>query len=298
MKSTLLAQKDLIESHLVQRPRKLSSLSFVNLFLWSDFFSFESQVFGDNLCVFAVHDMGTFMYLPPLGKNFDCAVVEQVFDFMRKKNKGRGVSRIENVSEEELAVFSKEKFSFFQKGSEYLYSRQDLVELHGQAYKSKRHDHNFFQKHYSAQYLPFTADMTRESGELYDRWAKERKAHHRDEIYEQMIDDNRSVHQLGMQYYKELGLMGRVVVLDGKIAAYTFGYELNKETFCVLFEVADLKYTGLPVYIFHEFCSDEGVSGFNFINVMDDFGAKNLEKAKLSFRPKELIPAYTISPRD
>ena len=226
MKFKLLAQKELIENALAQRPRKLSSLSFVNLFLWSDFFSFELQTFGSHLCVFASHEVGTFLYFPPLGKNFDLAVVEQAFEFMRLKNRGRGVSRIENVSEEELLVFPKEKFSIFQKGVEYLYSRQDLVDLRGQAYKSKRHDHNFFQKHYSAQYLPFTADMALECAKLYDRWAQERKQSHTDKIYQQMLDDNRSVHQLGMQYDKELGLKGRVVVIENRIVAYTFGYAL------------------------------------------------------------------------
>jgi hypothetical protein len=42
-------------------------------------------------------------------------------------------------------------------------------------------------------------------------------------------------------------------VAHNDICAYTFGYALNEDIFCVLFEVADLSLTGLPVYILPSF---------------------------------------------
>jgi hypothetical protein len=167
--------------------------------------------------------------------------------------------------------------------------------LSGGEYKSKRHDDNFFRKHFAAQYAEFEPGMTEDCLKLYDRWAEGRRQKHSDEMYRYMMADSRQAHQRGMEFYRELGLVGRVVKIDGKIAAYTFGYALDPETFCVLFEVADVDVHGLPVFIFKEFCRDPEVAGYQFINTLDDTGAKNLARSKLSFRPEAVLPAYTIS---
>ena len=293
----LLTKKSLIESYLAQRPRQLSSLSFVNMFLWSREFSFDLQEINQNLCVFASHGLGTFMYFPPLGKEYFPQTIDQCFAVMQERNRGRGVSRIENVSENELTLFSIEKFLCRPKSSEYLYSRAALAALQGQDYKSKRHEYNLFQKKYAAQYQAFAPEMIGQCGGLYDRWAAGRRQKYSDEVYRQMLAENQQVHRLGMEYFQELGLVGRVVLIGGEIVAYTFGYALTEEIFCVLFEVADLQYHGLPVYIFTEFCRDPEIARFPMINVMDDFGVKNLEKTKLSFRPAAMIPSYTAALR-
>ena len=41
-------------------------------------------------------------------------------------------------------------------------------------------------------------------------------------------------------------LIGRVVKVKGEIKAYTFGFEINDDMFCVYLETADLKIKGLP----------------------------------------------------
>jgi len=77
--------------------------------------------------------------------------------------------------------------------------------------------------------------------------------------------------------------------------AYTFGYALGPDIFCVLFEVADVAVHGLPVFIFKEFCRDPEVEKFSFINTLDDAGATNLTQSKLSFRPEAVIAAYVAT---
>ena len=69
--SGLLEQKALVESFLTQGPRPLSGFSFVSVFAWCDFFDFEFKMIGKSLCVFAHQEEGCFLYLPPLGGNFD-----------------------------------------------------------------------------------------------------------------------------------------------------------------------------------------------------------------------------------
>ena len=182
MSVNLLEQRPLIERYLKESPQPLSAFSFVNIFAWKDFFDFEIKMVGGNLCVFASearNQAGTFLYLPPLGKNLTPATVDECFAFMHEHNdpagKAGGVTRIENVAYDQLNSFPEGRFKRIPKAREYCYYRKDLVALKGNDYKSKRSDYNYFTKHYKADYRPFALQDKDECLALYDRWSRRRK---------------------------------------------------------------------------------------------------------------------------
>jgi hypothetical protein len=63
-------------------------------------------------------------------------------------------------------------------------------------------------------------------------------------------------------------------------------YEINKDTFCILYEITDLSVKGLAQFIFKEFATE--LTGYKYINIMDDSGLENLKKVKLSYQPEKL----------
>ena len=138
--------------------------------------------------------------------------------------------------------------------------------------------------------------MREDCAALYREWARGRRMVYADNAAAlQMLEENAGVHQLALRHYRELGLTGRVVTVDGKISAYTFGYPLNENIFCVLFEIADLACNGLGVFIFREFCRDAALAPYKFINVMDDFELENIQRTKDSYHPVVLLPSYTVT---
>lgn len=310
MTTALLERKEVIQQYLRQTPGQLSSFSFINIFIWQEFFQFELEVIDGNLCVFARHDAGTFLYLPPLGKNVSAKIIQACFERMDKVNRNKGVSRVENVHARQLPFFLPQgasrpaaEFSYYNKGYEYCYYRKDLASLTGNPYKSKRASYNHFVKNYAFQYLPYEDSMRPECAALYQDWAQSRRpVYAQNAVSLQMLEENAGVHQLALRHYQELGLTGRVVIVKdreapcgSKIKAYTFGYPLNEQTFCVLFEIADLACNGLGVFIFREFCRDAALAPYKFINVMDDFELKNIQRTKDSYRPVVLLPSYTLT---
>ena len=108
-----------------------------------------------------------------------------------------------------------------------------------------------------------------------------------------MLNDSQSAHRIGISSAEALGLIGRIVRIDGKIKGYTFGYPLNADTFCVLFEIADLSTKGLAQFIYREFCR-ELMDAYKWINAMDDSGLENLKRVKHSYYPCQLLPSYNI----
>ena len=76
-----------------------------------------------------------------------------------------------------------------------------------------------------------------------------------DDIYRAMLEDSWHAHQTGLTSHEQLGLVGRVVFIDGVLKGYTFGYPLNSEIFCILFEVTDLSIKGTSTISFQNILS-------------------------------------------
>ncbi len=291
----LLDNKTEVESFLKQSGESLAVYSFTNLFAWKDYFKFEFKIINDGLCVFAKNEIGCFMYWPPLGKRIIENTIDQCFIHMESINQGNGVSRIENVGQNLLEFFNPTQYRRYKKGYEYCYYKEDIVALRGNRYKSKRGLLNQVRRQGKIEYLPFERKMKEECLALYDQWATQRCETNQDDIYQEMIKENRKGHALTFEYDQQLGLLGRVVKVDGVIKAYSFGYKINSENFCVFSEISDLSIKGLAVYIFHKLCKDKDLKSHKFINAMDDFELKNVAKTKMSFYPTHLLANYSIS---
>jgi len=86
-----------------------------------------------------------------------------------------------------------------------------------------------------------------------------------------------------------------VVRADGRVRAYTFGYERSPSVFCVLLEVADRSLPGLAAWIFRERCRLAAEQGYEFINTMDDSGLPSLAQSKRAYHPVQLVPSYIVT---
>jgi len=294
----LLQQKEQITAYLRRSGNPLASAAFPNIFIWQDFFDFKAEMLEGNLCIFASNEVGTFLYAPPLGETISPAATEQCFALMREENRGRPVSRIENVPAARLRDFDEKKYVFTEKSPDYVYRREDLASLKGNPYKTPRWAYNNFVENHRVDFLPYEDSMREACADLYKRWARSRAGRHDDPVYRQMLEDNERVHGRLRQFHKELDLIGRVIRIEGQLAGYTFGFPLNGETFCILCEIIDPDLKGAAVFIFREFCRDEALRPFTFINAMDDSDLPNIRQAKESFHPVERIRNYIITPKE
>lgn len=275
------------------KEHRLSSYSFENIYIWKELFDIRWAVIEESLCIFFRDKIGCFLYLPPLSKSPDPQAVSRAFKLMGGFNKNSQVSRIENIEDGDVAFYESLGYFCRNKFPEYLCLRRDLAELKGDRFKAKRACCNYFIKNYRFECLPFSLKYKTECLKLYGLWAAGRKAASSDRIYQGLLGDSRVCLETMLSDYRQLGLRGSLVAVDGKISGFTFGFPLNKDTFCVLYEITDLKIRGLAQFIFREFCRK--LDGYKHINIMDDCGLKNLERVKLSYHPKELILAYTAA---
>lgn len=279
--------------YLAKSQHFLAAYAFENIYIWKKLFDIKWQIIKDNLCIFFKDKFGCFLYLPPLGKVKRKAVIKEVFEIMDNFNQNKEISRIENIEGKDLAFYQSGGYVYKEKFPECLCLRTDLVNLKGNKFKHKRAAFNYFVKHYPFQYLPFELKYKEDCLNLYQRWMKKRKAQNCESLYQGMLSDSRICLKVLLDAGAKLDIIGRLVRIGEIIRGFTFGFKLNEETFCILYEITDLSVKGLAQFIFREFCRE--LSEYKYINIMDDSGLANLKKVKLSYRPLRLIPSYIIS---
>jgi len=286
----------MMEAYLNLGPRPLSSFSFTSLFAWGDYFDFEFNLIDDCLCIFANGATGIFLYLPPLGKNLNPGIIGKVFEKMRQGKLLKAVNRIENIPENLLSVFDGDQYNQYTKPEEYVYRKEDLIALRGNAYKSQRHDCNHFSTHQAGYFFaPYSDDDLKSCLELYTQWATQRAATHSDDVYCAMLEENHLVHERLLTHWKRLDLIVRVLKVKGQLIGYTFGFALDESTFCIYAEIVDLEIQGTAAFLFKSFCADRQLLPFKRINTMDDFAMPQVARSKQAYHPSEMIASYTIS---
>lgn len=298
LQALTLNDKPIFDTYVHRIHTRLSHYAFAPIYVWREHFEFYWTLFSDYLCVLAKQADDYFMPILPIpiemGNPRYLKVVNEAYQFMLDTSRNPHIVRIENVPQEMTDLFEKDRFCVRLKETEYLYETVALAELRGDRYKQQRHAYNVYVAQYpSAKLHPYCSDDQDECLVLYDAWREARSRRYDDPLYNAMLDDSQSAHRIGISDAKALGLVGRVVRINGDIKGYTFGYPLNADTFCILFEITDLGITGLAQFIYSEFCK-ELMGTYKWVNAMDDSGLENLKRVKRSYHPCELIPSYNI----
>lgn len=169
---------------------------------------------------------------------------------------------------------------------DYFYNSEDLIDLKGKKYQPKRNHISFFKRNFNWSYETITKENIPECLEMSRLWLQNNHTDsHEDLEYELKIIE------AIFESYEELGFVGGLIRVDGKVIAYSMGEELNDETFCVHFEKAFSDIRGAYPMINQQFVENE-LKSYKYIDREDDVGLENLRKAKLSYHPAFLFEKY------
>ncbi len=251
------------------------------------------------LCLFydgrvgpVVGGMNRFMPIPPLGR-YDALTLEACRAMMAAVNGESLVSRIENLTAEDLGLFKKSSWRIYEKGPEYVVRQPDVAFLRGERLKHRRNLYNRCIKNVPARLRDY---RPRDRGgvlALYRRWAQGRRARYDDPVYRRMLEESRRALEYMLASLLKLDVVAKVVEADARIIAFTSGDYISPDVFCVSFEVADPRYPGAAQFIASGLAR---VLSCRLINIMDDAGLANLRKSKLLMKPVVIPMSYCASP--
>jgi hypothetical protein len=260
--------------------------------MWTSVLSYWWMELGETWFLFAKSPDGWFMPLPPLGPGSLDQAVEQAFTLMRQWNGPSPVTRIEFLTDSHKSNISLEGIQFRPKDGDYLYSAAALAALAGDSYKSQRALCNRAAREQVIVSAPYRASDQADCVRLYQRWAEQKHQDHLDHLEKLLLEDAAQAHRFVFENYEGMGVSGRVVRVNNEIVAYTVGYWLTPQTWCVLLEVADRTVPGLAQWVFRETCRMASAQGAVWVNAMDDAGLPGLRAAKSAYHPARVVTTW------
>jgi hypothetical protein len=171
---------------------------------------------------------------------------------------------------------------------DYLYRSQDLIQLAGGKYHAKRNHINTLERTYRWRYEPLEDRHLPACRELAAVWCRMKRC----EEDLNLMGEWEAV-GAALAHLEALQLQGGVILLDGRVEAFSLGELLNRETAVIHVEKANPEIRGLYALINQQFCQNVW-AGVSYINREQDLGEPGLRTAKLSYHPHRLVEKFRL----
>jgi hypothetical protein len=291
-KSIELSDRDLLHSRIMAFRPETSEMNFSNFFMWRHYYRFEWTEI-DACLAFLVQPLSQDPYLlMPLGPEPRFGTAERLLAWLRE---ARDVARpcIQKADAgfaAEAATSGRFRITPQREHFDYVYASSELAALAGRKFHSKKNHINRFHARYAShEYRPIDPREVPECLRVLDHWCK-LKGCGENPVLQAEADAIRAA----LSSYGDLELSGGVLLINGRVEAFTFGELLNPETLVVHVEKAD---PGIPeLYsVINQKYSTEW-NRVPWINREQDLGDEGLRRSKRSYQPVRLVEKFKVEP--
>lgn len=289
-----------IKQALWQNEKRNCEMSPANTVLWARRYATEIAFLDGDIIYRSLWEGRTYSYSCNLkNAKHPKALFDQIVEISKEHSKE---FQMHCMLEEEFQMIEQwypgmYSFDYRRMDSDYIYSREKLATLSGKKLHSKRNHINRFEENYPDwKYEPITQHNEEDCARMAMRWCLQNCADEQDNWEHEKIDESKLV-VYAIRHREELGLKGGAIRVQDKIVAITLGEPLTKDTFVIHFEKAFGEIQGAYPMINREFVRHE-LEAYTYANREEDLGEEGLRKAKLSYRPVELLNKGIIRLRE
>ena len=293
--------REILEEYLNGFEYKTSGLSFSAQYMWREINRFSWDMIGDYMCISGISHLELedgiilpFLF-PPLTKTGEYnkeALRETIFKAKEHFEKQGQPFSLRLVPFHMVEIIKEAVPELSWKDDrpnyDYIYLTQDLIDLKGRDFHSKKNHLNYFKKTFDYEYVKLTSDMADDAMRFIDEFNK-RKEVPASEM-ELLKMEEEAMEDVFVNLEK-VGYEAGAILIDDKIEALAIGGRLGNKMITEHVEKANVNFRGLYQAINNEFCKSTA-SWAKYINREEDMGIPNLRKAKLSYRPVKLLEKY------
>ncbi|MCI8556380.1 MAG: DUF2156 domain-containing protein [Lachnospiraceae bacterium] len=284
LKRPELEDRTQINYYLNYADTRSCEMTFANSYLWSRHYDTGFAIVEDML-VFG-YTSGTTSFTVPAGpgdlkKTIDILMAycqEKGTPFQLHNVTRKDFDRLEELYPGMLTI------AYERDYADYVYETEKLARLSGKKYHSKKNHINKFKALYPDwSYESITKDNIEECFQMGLRWRELNGCEEDEEKHAEIC-----VALNFLRLFEELEMRGGALRVNGKIAAFTIGEPVGKDTLVVHIEKAFADIQGAYTMINQQFAEHEG-NGFMYLNREEDMGEEGLRQAKMSYKPVFLI---------
>lgn len=289
-----LEDRETISHYFSLQKTRSCECTFSNTYLWSRFYHVEYAIIEDTMV-------------------FKCGAEEPYFDFPygEKKNVRPAIDAIREYCAEhalkfQLGMVTREQFALLEELypgefqveydrdlADYVYEREKLANLSGKKYHGKKNHVNKFLRTYPDwSYESLSEENQEDCFQMALQWRSRNGVDEDEEKNAEM-----AVTMNSLRLFRELGLRGGLLRVNGEVVAFTIGEPVCDDTMVVHIEKAYTDVEGAYTMINQQFILHE-TEGYTYINREEDVGDEGLRQAKTSYHPVFMVEKGRVTLRD
>lgn len=281
-----LNRQDEYQKRLAQCSQISSDYSFINIWGWGDEYGLQWAWHDSLVCI--KQTLPTEMLWAPVG-DWNSTDWEPLLNTAKEN-----CPRLIRVPESLIEIWKKNtdipiEVSESRGHWDYLYDRQQLVDLKGNRYHKKKNLLNQFKKKYEFTYLPFGPDMVTQAKNMQEDWCTWRDC----ESSDTLTAENQAIAKVLDNWEKLNHITGGALRIDHDLAAYTVAEVLPNNSLVIHFEKGCPDYKGSYQAINQMFLANDD-SPCDIVNREQDIDDEGLRKAKLSYHPVDYVRKYQV----
>jgi len=291
-KNITINDKEIIEKYTKQNNYFLCDYCFTDIFIWRYNYSTKYCV-KDGFLFLRVksHEEKNEMYLCPIGTGDLKKAILSIIDNTKKKKIPFVMLSIPEKIKKDIEKIFPDTFNFEENrnNADYIYLAEDLINLKGKKFHSKRNFINRFKETYKDrwEFEDITEENANEVFKYQLKWYEENRKTENSSLFSEL-----SAIALALKNFKKLGLKGGILRIDGKITAFTLGSKSFDNMYTIQIEKADHTINGSYQMINNEFAK-RNFTNIEYVDREEDLGIEGLRKAKLSYNPVMFGINYT-----
>ena len=265
--------------------------TFHNMYFWECYYGEVAKLGG--FVTQRLSQGGVSTYLFPAGKGDVQAALEQLMQDAKSRGEKfclRGVTDDKKALLEQLFP-GKFTFTAYRDSFDYIYTVEELTELHGKKLQAKRnHCNRFEQDHPNFETRVVTMENIALCREMVQKWY---------EVHEwnEQIEQEKTAISRAFDCFDKTNMDGLMLLDGGEVIAFSMGARMNEEYYDVCFEKAYSAINGAYAMINREFSRmiAQKYPDVQFLNREDDMGEPGLRKAKESYQPTLLLEKFNAA---
>lgn len=268
-----------------------SESSFATMYMWQHYANVKYSIENDTIFSIYKNRNGNYSSFMPYGKKRNSLdTIKKLIELYNELNS----PLIINLCTEDFVDFIKNNCSYKIKVTEqrnsfdYVYYTQELIELKGKKFHSKKNHINTFTKKYPYEYVRYNNEMKHSCIEFCKNVLVQHYGMDENAYKTELFSITKTFDNLD-----DLNLKCGLLTLDDKIIALSVGERLNNEYALIHIEKADYNYRSSYSVINNLFLKNE-FSDTIYVNREEDMGIEGLRIAKKSYNPCKMIKKYTV----
>lgn len=287
--SPALADKEWVREAFLKGNTDCCEYCFGNIYMWSDIY--DNRICNHNGIFVSADFTDKPVFCYPIGDGDKKATIWALIEYSEAHSIELEFFGITEKDRNEIESLFPNQFRIEETRDffDYVYRSEDLANLSGRKYHSKKNHISYFEKTFDWKYEAINKSNIEQCLLLNSHW----KGLNLQKNPEEISDESLAI-QKALSNYFELGFEGGVLTIQGEIVAFTFGEKLNENTFCTHVEKAYGNVRGAYQMINREFAR-QLKDRYEYINREEDTGSEGLRRAKLSYQPHKLVIKYSAA---